>query len=123
MMYVAAIVLGLSIYFLLLRPVTPHHTSSSVRFALLILLAIVMSTSSSHVPTPPPRDPDERKKQVTPPNGTPIVCAPDAGTHDDGGSTMLATDPDTRTANAAMAIDYAATPEFVIGEPRSEQPR
>lgn len=119
MLFLYAVVLGLAIYFLLLRPTAPHHhAASSVRLALLLLLAIMMSTSP-HVPVPAPRTPDERKKQATPPNGVPIVCAPDAGTRDAGGETMLAAPaPDERTA--IMAIDYAATPEFVIGEPRPE---
>lgn len=118
---IVAVLLSLLLYFAVLRP-SPrkhqhHQPAPLVKLALLLLLATASMQTKPAQPVLPPA-PDERRKQ-TPPTGVPIAAGPDAGTDRDGGTgAMLAAPaPDTRMAGEAMAVDYDATSDYVMGAP------
>ena len=66
-----------------------------VRSAAVVVVASIAIASMQPRPTPPPpRDPDERKKPPTPPLGSPVACALDAGEGVDGGGGAMLADPE-----------------------------
>lgn len=76
-----------------------RQPSQAVRMALLIALALAASQPRAPAPPPPP-PPDERRRAATPPQGVPVASV-DAGAPD-GGTTMLAADPETRLAGGEV---------------------
>lgn len=96
-----------------------------LRKARQVALAAMMVAASAlpphHQPAElPPRDPDERRKPTTPPFGSPVACAPDAGEGVDGGGGAMLAEPAQleQFAGELQAIDVEHTTEgFVVGAP------
>lgn len=94
-----------------------------LRKARQVALAAMMVAASAlpphHQPAElPPRDPDERRKPATPPFGSPVACAPDAGDGvDGGGGAMLAEPARDELAGELQASDYEHAQGFVVGAP------
>ena len=87
-----------------------------LRRARAVAMSALIAASAALPPAPPspPRPSDERKREPSPAFGTPIAQV-DGGAPD-GGTTMLAEEPDRRLAERqAVAVECAAATGFVDG--------